>query len=437
MRILMVSDFYYPFLGGVEQHMRSLGSALVERGHDVAVATLGRDGLSDFELDQGVRVHRIRGSAQRLTALFSQVDRPWAPPITDPELLWSLRRVVAQEQPEIVHGHDWLVRSFLPLKARSGASLVISLHYYTLSCAKKSLMHHGSPCDGPQPGKCGRCAIAHYGIAKGVPTLVGNWAGAALERNAVDMFLPVSYATAVGNELVGSGLPFQVVPNFVPAEARLPRGDLSPYIGQLPTEDFLLFVGDPRPEKGLEVLLEAYAALSNAPPLVLIGKVWPEGPRSLPPNVIALENWPNYAILEAWRRSLMALAPSTWPEPCATVVIEAMVSGRPVVASRIGGMPDMVVDGETGYLVPPGDTTALREAIERLLADPSQREQMGRAAKRKARDFQADTVVPRIEQIYEEVARYTESSNRSLREWSGRRTASDVERLNLDAGDDG
>jgi glycosyltransferase involved in cell wall biosynthesis len=83
------------------------------------------------------------------------------------------------------------------------------------------------------------------------------------------------------------------------------------------------------------------------------------------------------------------------------VAIEAMAAGRPLIASRIGGLCDFVVDGETGFLVPPGDSTALRLAIEELLAHPQLREQMGWAARKKSKEFQASVVLPRIEQAYE------------------------------------
>src|SRR5947209_18230931 len=62
-------------------------------------------------------------------------------------------------------------------------------------------------------------------------------------------------------------------------------------------------------------------------------------------------------------------------------VIEAMAHGRPVVASRVGGIPDLVEDGVTGFLVAPGDVEGLRHALERLLADPGLRRRMGRAGR--------------------------------------------------------
>ena len=77
--------------------------------------------------------------------------------------------------------------------------------------------------------------------------------------------------------------------------------------------------------------------------------------------------------------------------------------GRPVIASRIGGLSDIVADGETGLLVPPGDDKALSEAIQILLADPDRRSRMGMMARQRIAEFEARTVVPRIEQVYQEI----------------------------------
>lgn len=401
MRILMVTDFYHPILGGVEKHVRTLSHGLKARGHEVAVATLGRDELPETEIDHGVRVYRIRGTAQRMEGLFRHLDRPWAPPVPDPELMQALWRIVNQEQPDVVHGHDWLARSFMSLRPFSRAKFVVTLHYYTLSCAKKNLMQNGGPCDGPGLVKCTRCATDHYGALKGIPTMLGNRAMSMLEHRSVDQFLAVSQATADGNGLGMSRWPCQVIPNFIPSSADTDTSDITRFVAQLPEDGYLLFVGDLRRDKGLYVLLEAYEGIRDAPPLVLIGKPWPDTPEVFPPNVTVLTNWPNYAVMEAWRRSSVALVPSIWPEPCATVVIEAMASGSPVVATRIGGNPDMVVDGETGILVPEGDSHALGDAIEQLISNEPLRIQMAAAARRRASEFQSDSVIPRIESVYE------------------------------------
>jgi glycosyltransferase involved in cell wall biosynthesis len=107
--------------------------------------------------------------------------------------------------------------------------------------------------------------------------------------------------------------------------------------------------------------------------------------------------------MQAWSRCAIALIPSTCPDACPTVAMEAMAMGRPIIASRIGGLTDIIVDGQTGLLVPPGDPQALGEAIQSLLDDPEQRECMTMMARQRVLEFQAKSVVPRIEQVYREI----------------------------------
>jgi glycosyltransferase involved in cell wall biosynthesis len=403
MRILMLSQFYPPVLGGEEQHVRALGQALVVRGHQVAVATTRHIGLAEEEDDRGVRVYRLRGTIQRAGWLYREDERRHAPPLPDPELLWGLRRVLALTRPQIVHAHNWLVHAFLPLKAASRARLVLTLHDYSLVCAKKRLMYREAPCAGPAPIKCLRCAADHYGAVKGLPTVVANWAMGVAECAAVDRFLAVSRAVAAGNRLGERGLQHEVIPNFVPDDVAVPRDGYDAYTDQLPPGGFLLSAGDLSREKGLAVLLAAYAGLRDPPPLVLIGRPGQDMPARLPAGAIVLPRWPREAVMWAWRRCLLAVVPSIWPEPCPTVAMEAMASGRPVVASRIGGLPDLIADGETGLLVAPGDPEALRRALARLLSDPPLCGRMGAAGRVRALQFMAGTVVPRIEQVYRQV----------------------------------
>jgi glycosyltransferase involved in cell wall biosynthesis len=181
------------------------------------------------------------------------------------------------------------------------------------------------------------------------------------------------------------------------------RGPDDSRLADLPDGDFLLYVGALGRHKGVDVLLRAYAGLDNPPPLVLIGSTWPDGPTTFPSNVHVLKDWPHEAIMQAWSRSLLALAPSVWPEPCATVVLEAMASGRAVISTSVGGTPDLIADGKNGLLVPPGDADALRRAIARLLSDPAERERLALAGRQTVAAFRAGAVVPRIEQAYEQL----------------------------------
>jgi len=88
------------------------------------------------------------------------------------------------------------------------------------------------------------------------------------------------------------------------------------------------------------------------------------------------------------------------------VVLEAMAHGRPVVATPVGGTGEVVVDGETGLLVPPRDAAALADALKRLLADGELRARLGAAGRRRvAERFTAAEMERRVLEIYDEVAR--------------------------------
>lgn len=403
MRILMLSQFYPPVIGGEEQHVRNLSQRLVERGHHVAVATLRHPSAPEIEVDQGVRVYRLQGMLQRASWLYREADRRHAAPFPDPEAMVRLSRIVAREQPDVVHAHNWFVHTFLPIKRWSRAPLVVTLHDYSLRCARKRLVYNGTMCSGPAFPKCLGCAAEQYGLAKGVPTVLANWALGRAERRAVDRFLAVSWAVASHNALIADGLPFEVIPNFLPDSLAENEDGCQEYLAQLPREEFLLLVGDLTRDKGVDVLLRAYEGIAPYPPLVLIGRRLADTPRSLPPGVRMFHNWPHRAVMGAWRRSMLAVIPSTCPDACPTVALEAMATGRPVVGSRIGGLIDQIVDGENGFLVPPGDCLALRDALLQLARDPALRRRMGAEGQRRVRAFRAHSVVPRVERVYREL----------------------------------
>lgn len=405
MKVLMLSDLYPPYIGGLEEHVRNLSRGLVARGHDVSVATIGEPDGPHLEVDEGVRVHRVRSTAQRGGSVTQPRGRPYAPPVPDPEVVLALRRVVARERPDIVHAHNWMLHSFLPLKAWSGSRVVLTLHDYGMVCAKRSLMYRDAACTGPGFEKCLRCASRAYGTGRGTLITIGNWLMHYPVRAGVDRFVAVSQAVADGNALARYGVPYEVVPNFVPDDVALRAEPEHPALDRLPESPFWLFVGAMTRHKGVHLLLRAYERLAGAPPLVVVGTRWPDSPTTFPPGTIVLESLPHGAVMAAWQRAALGIVPSVFPDPAPTVAIEAMACGVPLVASSIGGLPDLVDDGKTGLLVTAGDVDELRGALARFIAEPALGRSMAPAARRKAESFTASAVLARLEAIYSETLR--------------------------------
>jgi glycogen(starch) synthase len=154
----------------------------------------------------------------------------------------------------------------------------------------------------------------------------------------------------------------RVIPNGIdlPADVRKPAEP--PHV---------LFAGRLAPEKGVEELVAA----TDAIPLVVAG----DGPlRRLVPG--ALGFLPRDELARRYDEAAVVACPSR-REGFGVVCAEAMAHARPVVASAVGGLLDLVRHEETGLLVPPGDVRALRTALERLLGDPELRERLGTAAR--------------------------------------------------------
>ncbi len=404
MRILMLSEFYPPVIGGMERHVQTLSHELVQRGHSIAVATLQQKGTANFEDDQGVRVHRLTGLNRMLAPFYKDQGRQFHPPLPDPSVMAGLRRVIEQEHPDIVHARRWMLYSFAGLKAWSGAKLIVTLHDYSLLCPTLTYLHEGQLCTGPDYIKCIRCARSQYGLGKAVLLTSGLHLSGHLHSH-VDKYIAVSSAVRDAS-IMGTGKPprpIEVVPTFIPDTAVDEASSIERPSFLPPTDNYILFVGHASHHKGLNVLLAAYAELTDVVPLVLIVTGDDDLLKHVPAGVIVVHNVPHAQVMASWMHCAVGVVPSIWPEPFGQVVVEAMICGKPVVASAIGGIPDVVVNDETGLLVEPGNVSALREALRTLLLDPARRARMGEAGCQRARLFTVGPVADRIEQIYREL----------------------------------
>jgi glycosyltransferase involved in cell wall biosynthesis len=179
----------------------------------------------------------------------------------------------------------------------------------------------------------------------------------------------------------------RVIPNGVDVPAEPGEPDDPPHV---------LYAGRLSAEKGVRELVAAARGL----PLVVAG----DGPlRAEVPGALGMV--PHDELLRMYGRAAVVVCPSR-REGFGVACLEAMAAGRPVVASAVGGLRDLVVDGETGLLVPPGDVSALRAALERLLGDAELRARLGRAARdRVLAEFTWQRYTDEVRRAYDDVRR--------------------------------
>jgi glycosyltransferase involved in cell wall biosynthesis len=399
MRILMLTQSYAPIVGGIEHMVEDISGELAKRGHDVAIATL-RQPQSEPMGSEQVPAYGLKTSIHSIPGLQLDEERSHAPPAPDPLTTRELRQLVRRFRPDVVHAHDWLIHSYLPLDRPKSPALLLSMHDYGLTCATRRFMHRGKElCSGPGPVKCVQCACEVYeSVAKGAPTAIGTRMSERYVRRHVDVFLPVSSAVRDLCRL-GPDDTHRVINNFVTGETRQLGEEAE--LSDLPDEPFILYFGDVSEEKGVHNLVAAYRELEAPPPLVLIGRRF-AGEIEDTAGAVALGRMPHRFIFEALKRSLFTVAPSIWSDPFPVVALEAAAAGKPTIASRIGGLQDSVIDGETGFLAPAGDRPALAGAMRRLIDDAELRERLGAAAHaRQAELYTPEAVIPQYEQAYE------------------------------------
>jgi glycosyltransferase involved in cell wall biosynthesis len=393
-RVIELSDLYQPAIGGLERFVALLSEGLASRGHEVHVVTSAVPGAPAVEMSAGVTVHRLPLLYQRLApGLGQDAARPFHPPAPDPLFRRLLAQVVQEVEPDVIQAHAWSVFSCLA-RGFPRTPVMVTAHDPSLVCARKSLAHKsGSLCPGPSWRRCGPCAAAQYGPAKGNVLAVASLSSLRLLKRVATFTAVSDYLAERLSPVIGqvAGQPVHTLHSFVP-DGLYESGWQAERPEFLPAENgYLLYVGQLSRYKGVDVLIDAYRRLPSPPPLVLLGTPHPTSPAadSLPSGVTMRTSVAHRSVIAAMVRAACVVVPSVGPDSLPMTVSEAQNCGIPVIASAIGGIPEQIVDGKTGWLVPPADEQALADRLAELLASGGRARAMGQAGRLNGRRFTA------------------------------------------------
>ncbi|BET68971.1 glycosyltransferase [Opitutales bacterium ASA1] len=328
--------------------------------------------------------------------------------------IWSFRARRALEEELDEHRPDIVqIQNLFPLISPSvlGAvrmrrlPLVMMCQNYRLFCPTGLMLRDGRPCSDCVVGGESQC-VRHRcegGLGRSVGYALRNKVARSRLLRWVDRFVVLS--SFQRDRFVQWGVPMErirVVPNFVDVAAG--GGGAAPDAGAGSVGGY---VGRLSREKGLEPLLEAARACPEIPfEFAGHAAAMPGIESTAPANVRFLGELRHDEVPGFLARCRFTAAPSIWYEGMPFVVLEAMRASRPVVASRIGGLADMIEDGRSGLLVAPGDSEGLARAFRRLWRDPEACSRMGAAARdRVHREYGRDVYYERMVSVYRETVK--------------------------------
>jgi len=382
MKILHVHN-YHKGRGGMEVIYDYTTRVLRERGNQVI--ELSRDSAA------------LGSPLAKLGAIGSSIYSPSA--------YREARALIEKHRPAVAYVHNlfpMLSTSVLDACRDTGIPTVMNVQDYKMTCPMGQHLRGGKICtkcldgsvlwSGVHSCKGGRVTSAAYALTHGITRLRRSY------HHGIDLFS--TPARFVADHLANTGIDrsrIEIVPNM----CDLP-GD-SPSIGG---GKYAAYVGRISPEKGIPVLIEAARQTGIDTRIAGTGEV-PGLRDALPANVNFVGSLSREALPDFYRGARFLVVPSVWYEVFGIVLLEAMTLGVPVIASNIGGMPEVFEHERSGLLVPPGDPTALAAAMRRLWENPELCSQLGRAARESAlRRFTPDIFYDRLMGVFERAIRF-------------------------------
>ena len=344
-------------------------------------------GMTDLEkkiVEEGIAKAKARGVKVILLPSLVRSIRP----IKDLKALMALILLISKEKPDIVHTHS----SKGGILGRLAAKL----------CGVPHIVH--TPHGHVFYGHFGRVASKVFLWVERVFSRFTDRM-VALTSGEKNDYIEMSVCTPEKLRTIHSGVDVQ---QFLNDNGN--RVEKRSSLGLEQQEAVIGFVGWLLPIKGPEYLLKAMDYIWPEQPnvtLVMVGK----GDLDVDLRAEALRKNVNGKVkFLGWRQDINELMPTfdmlvlpSLNEGMGRVLVEAMAAGKPVVGSRVGGIPDLIQDGHTGYLVPPADEKALADAILKLLNDRDQAELMGQRGKERCQQFSLEAMIAKLDDLYSDL----------------------------------
>jgi len=403
MRLLLGNKYWYP-KGGTETYLFELMEELPARGYDVVPFAMKHERnlptpYSSFFVDE-VDYHK----PQTWTSKVQLATRL----LYSPHAAAKIEALVDAYPPDIAHLHNiyhQLSPAILPFLAERKIPVVMTLHDLKLACPNYKMRTAGRICERCIKGGYHN-AVTHRCVRDSVVAsalcaieLFAHRLTGVYENNISRFIVPSRFYR---QKMIEAGLPASKlvwIPSFTHIERYSPRYN---------DDGYFVYIGRLSDEKGLPTLVNAMRGFDKGS-LLIIG----EGPLREPlERTVAKEALTNVKIVgpkwgtelvELMRGARFSVIPSEWYENCPRSCIESFACGKPVIGANIGGLPEMVEDGETGLLFTPFSTSDLRDKIEYLFARPGLAVQMGRAARAKAeKEYSPESHLERLLTVYAE-----------------------------------